>query len=78
MSPLAMRLTLAATPCADKMRVHIGTGHFLALAFLGDDDDLDRLGALEKRHGVADRPRGGAAAVPAREHAFERYPRLWI
>ena len=43
---------------------------------LGDDDDVDRLGAFEQRHGVGDGARGGAAAVPAHHHPFEREPLL--
>src|SRR5262249_33611404 len=54
-----------------EMRAHICAGPLLALAFFGDDHDVDRLGALEKRPGVADGPRSRAATVPAREHALE-------
>src|SRR4029077_16063060 len=35
-------------PVPDKMCVHIGTSHFLALAFLRDDPDRHRIAGLEK------------------------------
>src|SRR5260221_13205950 len=56
-----------------EMRAHVCAGHLLALAFFGDDHDVNGLRALEKRHGVADRPCSGAATIPAREHALERW-----
>src|SRR5262249_27534424 len=59
---------------AREVIAHGPAGKFFALALLGDGHEVHRLGALQKRHRVTDRACGGAAAVPAGEHALEREP----
>jgi hypothetical protein len=61
---------------AREVLAHIGAADLVALALFGDDDDVDRLGAFQERHGVADGARSRAPAVPARKHALERHAAL--
>ena len=58
------------------MRDHARAVDLFLLAFLGDDHDVHRLGALEKRHGIRDGARRGAAAIPAHDHAIKLEPLL--
>src|SRR5260370_2652860 len=55
-----------------EMRAHVCAAHLLALAFFGDDHDVNGLRALEKRHRVADRPCTAAATTPPPEYPPER------
>jgi hypothetical protein len=64
---------LGCDPVALQVPFHVGAGDLAALVALAShDDDFERFCARQERHGVADRARGRAAAVPADLHAIER------
>jgi len=70
-------LDLYIETMASQMRAHICALDLILLArFVGDDDDLDASGPLQKRHGIADRPRRRPAAIPADHHTVELERRL--
>src|SRR5215471_4901497 len=48
----------------------------LFAALVGHDDDLDALGSAQKRYGIADRPRGHSAAIPAYHNVVQPERRL--
>src|SRR6516164_4671325 len=67
-SPLVVWRSVAAMPWRERCAI--------PLALLGDDHDLHRPRALEKRHGIPDGARGGAGAVPADDDAIKLEPLL--
>ena len=60
------------------MRAYIGALDLILFAALvGHDDDLDALGSTQKRYGIADRPRGHSATIPAHHNVVQPERRLY-